>query len=376
MPGGKPLSGGRPLTTPFGTIYTTNITPDRDTGIGTWTQAAFIRAMREGVDRNGRHLYPAFPYDYFARATDDDLAAIYAFLMTRTPVRQEATPNELGFPFNVRPLLAAWNAMYVNSEPFKPIADKGAEWNRGAYLVESLGHCGACHSPRNRLGAAAKSGPDAYSGGTADGWFVPALIPTKAVTPMAWTQKALVDYLIDGWSESHGIAAGPMTAIVDDLRDQSEDDVFAIAAYLMTLGGDDKKNGEQDTRSAQARAVAAKLEWGHPESPPRPTDNIQQLGARVFEAQCSTCHKSGGSPTALALTTPVNAPEPGNLIRVALNGIKPPRGSLARAMPARRDQITDQEMVALATFVRARFSTRAVWSNVAETVSSIRRELP
>jgi mono/diheme cytochrome c family protein len=148
-PGGREFAGGRALPTPFGTIYTTNITPDEETGIGNWSEAAFVRAMRRGVRRDGAHLYPAFPYDQ----TDDDNKAIYAFLMTRTPVRARPAANELPFPLNIRAAMFAWNLLFLRSRPLVADRDHDATWNRGAYLVEGLGHCGACHTPRNFLAA-------------------------------------------------------------------------------------------------------------------------------------------------------------------------------------------------------------------------------
>jgi mono/diheme cytochrome c family protein len=374
--GGGRYAGGLALPTPFGTLYTTNITPDPETGIGAWSEAAFLRAMRQGVDREGRHLYPAFPYDYFATATDEDLRAIYAYLMTREPVSAAPQANALPFPFNIRLLMAGWNLLFLRSEVFEPDPDRDAEWNRGAYIVEGLGHCGACHSPRNILGAAVKTGPRAYGGGAAEGWYVP---PLNADTPapVPWTQIAIVNYLIDGWDEDHGIAAGPMRPVTDDLYEQSEDDVFAIAAYVMSLKGDARPEEEQNALAEAARSFANVVEWGGLETPPVPDDPVMQQGAAVFEAQCATCHRSGGLPAPLALSTVVNAPDPDNLIRIVFFGINPPpMGSLDRSMPGRAIQISDDEMAALAAFVRERYSERPAWEGIAEAVSDIRAEVP
>lgn len=371
-PGGKRYAGGLALPTPFGTIYSTNITPDPQTGIGAWSEAAFMRAMREGIDRRGRHLYPAFPYDFYAKVTEPDLKAIYAYLMAQTSVQQTAPANTLSFPFNMRVLLAGWNMLFLAPGEFRPDATKDAEWNRGAYLVEGLGHCGACHTPRNSFGAAPKSGPEAFAGAHVEGWYAPPLNGNKP-GPIPWTQKTLVNYLIDGWDGQHGIAAGPMTPVVNDLKDQSEDDVFAIAKYVMSLKGAPKPQAEQDKIVGEAGAFATRMEWGFPENPPIPADPVQQLGARVFERECATCHKSGGKPVPLALTAIVNAPDALNLIGVTFDGIKPPRGVLDRSMPARASQISDEEMVALATFVRARFSAKPAWTGVAEAVRAVRK---
>ncbi len=370
-PGGKPFAGGLGLPTPFGTIYTTNITPDVDTGIGGWSEQAFMRAMRDGVDREGRHLYPAFPFDYYTKTSDADLKAIYAYLMTREPVSQKPSANELPFPFNIRLLLAGWTFLFHEPGEFKPDASKDAEWNRGAYLVESLGHCGACHSTRNSFGAAAKSGPGAYAGGSAEGWYVPPLVAATPA-PIPWTVKTLVNYLIDGWDGQHGIAAGPMTPVATDLADQKEDDVFAIANYLMSIKGGAKPAAEQDKLAADAVSAAEKLEWGHAQAPAVPNDPVMQKGARVFETQCATCHKAGGKPAPLALTTVVNAPDAGNVVMASFYGIQPPRGVLDRSMPPRATQIADDEMVALATFIRARFSKKPAWTGVEASVRAAR----
>src|SRR5262249_39074121 len=145
--------GGRGVETPFGTVFSTNITPDVETGIGNWPEAAFRRAMREGIARDGRHLFPAFPYDHFARLTDEDIAALYAFVMTQTPVSTRNRPSEVPLP---RALMAGWNLLYLDKAPVEPMAERSPEWNRGAYLAEALGHCGACHTPHSALGAERK----------------------------------------------------------------------------------------------------------------------------------------------------------------------------------------------------------------------------
>src|SRR6202021_3351742 len=166
-------AGGRALDTPFGTVYSTNITPDPDTGIGAWSYPAFERAMRDGIHRDGRHLYPAFPYPHFAKATDADLPALYAYLMAQTPVRAEGPTTKLAFPFNLRPLMGGGNGLSNQAPAFEADATQSANWNRGAYLGEGLGHCGACHSPRNAFGAEKAT---AYlAGGSAERWEAPPL---------------------------------------------------------------------------------------------------------------------------------------------------------------------------------------------------------
>ena len=176
---GTPYAGGRPVQTPYGAVYATNITPDEQTGIGGWSEAAFVRSMHDGVDRAGSFLYPAFPYNHYTHVTQPDLSAIYAFLMTRSAIHAEPPMTRLPFPLGIRPLMAGWNLLFLDHSPVPVDPARGAEWNRGAYLVEGLGHCGACHTPRNALGA--EDQMRAYTGGQADGWDAPGL--TAASSP-------------------------------------------------------------------------------------------------------------------------------------------------------------------------------------------------
>ncbi|MDB5569315.1 MAG: putative alcohol dehydrogenase cytochrome c subunit [Hyphomicrobiales bacterium] len=366
--GGAPYAGGRALATPFGTIYSSNITPDVDKGIGGWTLAAFTRAMREGVSRDGTHLYPAFPYDHFARVTDEDVAAIYAYFMRSVDPAADAPPvTNLGFPFNIRQGLALWKAMYL-PKPMQNDPAKDAEWNRGAYLAEGLGHCGACHTPRNLLGAV-KTGQDAYGGALVNGWYAPALNKASPA-PVPWTTKALVNYLMDGWDAQHGIAGGSMTAVVNALRDQNEDDVFAIAAYVMSLQGGQRPQSQQEARERDAKAFADKAEAGEPAGLAQ--DAQMQAGARVFAARCAECHKPGGRSAPLALGAAAHLPDPINVVRATMEGIKPPQGSLGRSMTAFGQQLSDAEIAAVTRYVRARFSAQPAWSDVDGAVARAR----
>ncbi|WZB76052.1 cytochrome c [Achromobacter insuavis] len=206
-PGGARNAGGLALETPFGVIYSTNITPDAQTGIGRWSYAAFERAMRQGIHQDGRQLYPAFPYTAYAKLSDADLQALYGYLMSQPAVAATPPRTELGFPFNLRPLLAGWNLLFHDPKPFTPDPSQDAEWNRGAYLVEGVGHCAACHSPRNALGAE-KGGLAYLAGGQAEGWNAPAL-NQLATGERAWSGEELFQYLRTGYSPRHGVAAAP-----------------------------------------------------------------------------------------------------------------------------------------------------------------------
>jgi mono/diheme cytochrome c family protein len=204
-PGGESYAGSRALPTPFGIIYSSNVTPDSETGIGNWSVEAFRRALRDGVDRKGRHLYPAFPYDHFTHLTDDDIHALYAFIMTREPARSTPPANKLPFPYNVRSLLAGWKLLFLQGGPRNDDMTKSALWNRGRYLVESAAHCGACHTPRNFMGAEIKS--RAFGGGVSEGWDAPSL-NSSSPAPEVWTADQLFTYLRTGWQAQHGGAAG------------------------------------------------------------------------------------------------------------------------------------------------------------------------
>jgi mono/diheme cytochrome c family protein len=360
-PDGPAYAGNLPLKTPFGTIHTTNITPDPETGIGTWSKEAFRRSMKDGVGRDGRHLYPAFPYDHFTKVKDADIDAIYAYLMTQRAVKEVSKGHDFPFPLNIRATLWVWKAMFLDKTPIQADASKSAQWNEGAYLVEGLGHCGACHTPRNMLGA--QTTP-LYGGGIAEGWFAPPLNKDN-LSQMPWTQKDLVVYLMDGWHADHGMAAGPMTPVVDALHKQNEIDVFAIAAYVETL-----RSGEKQIDEAAARVAAKKLNWGHPDAPALP-QNVED-GARIFAARCAQCHNDRGGAIPLALQTSLHAPIPDTVAHAIANGIRPPIGALGKSMPAFGQVMTDAEIAAVVRFLRARYTARPAWPGVDEAVRAAR----
>jgi nicotinate dehydrogenase subunit B len=219
---GTPFGGSRALETPFGTIYASNITLDSATGIGTWSYPAFERATRQGVARDGHHLYPAHPYTSFAKASETDLCR-HATLSSQIASGAVTRKTELKFPFNIRSLMAGWNALFLSSPAATVDANRKPEWNRGAELVEGLGHCSACHSPRNVLGAEAK-GTAHLAGGFADGWGAHALT-SASLSPRGWTEQALYDYLRMGRSHKHGAAAGPMAHVIESLQPLPDADI-------------------------------------------------------------------------------------------------------------------------------------------------------
>ncbi|MCL8382158.1 molybdopterin cofactor-binding domain-containing protein [Xanthobacter aminoxidans] len=361
--GGIANAGGQPLHTPFGTVYSTNLTPDAETGIGTWSYAAFERAMREGIGRDGRHLYPAFPYTAFSRISDADMQALYAFLMSQPAVTAAPPENRMTFPFNIRPLMAGWNMLFHRPGQLQAEPAQSPQWNRGRYLVEGLGHCGACHTPRNAL-AAEKGGAAYLAGGFADGWEAPALTELSKA-PIPWTEDELFTYLRTGFSRFHGTAAGPMAPVVHALSEVPDADVRAMAVYLASLSG---------PAIADPVAAAATLE-AKAEASLRPMDTV---GGRLFAGACAACHAPEG-PTlfgarpALALNTNVHAARPDNLIRVILEGIPKPAVPELGDMPAFRDSLNDAQVADLVRYMRAKFAPDApAWEGLEGTVARLR----
>jgi len=367
-----PYAGGVPLETPFGTIYGTNITPHATTGIGRWSEADFVRAMREGVDRDGHHLYPAFPYQHFALVSDDELHALYAYLMTRTPVEYVAPANRLTFPFNVRPFLAVWNALYLRRDGYRPDAAQSAQWNRGAYVVQSLGHCGACHSPLDALGGERR---DEYlGGGSAEGWYAPPL-DAKNPSPVRWTVEALATYLRRGIAPQHAMAGGPMQGVVEGLAQASDEDVNAMAVYLVSLMG-----GGTPEREARANDMLA-LANTPPTDDPTParteTPGTPQSGASIYGGACASCHAEGrrassGTALQLSLAIAVHEADPSSLIRIIREGIIAPEGERSRWMPAFAGALTDEQITALVVYLRTLAPEAPPWQNVSEQVAKAR----
>ncbi|MCP3469229.1 molybdopterin-dependent oxidoreductase [Bradyrhizobium sp. CCGUVB1N3] len=360
--GGALNAGGRGLETPFGTIYSTNITSDVETGIGAWSYPAFERAMREGLHRDGRQLYPAFPYTHFAKTSDADMQALYAYLMAQPAVRATAPNNALAFPFNLRPLLAGWNALFHQTDVLKPDPTKSEQWNRGAYLVESLGHCSACHSPRNALGAERRS---AYlAGGFAEGWEAPALT-SLSQAPIPWSEEELYAYLRTGHSRFHGVAAGPMAPIVRDLAALPDHDIRAMAVYLGSFNDSAIDKHAQD-------ALAARLE-----SATRVTV-ASSTGARLYQGACAVCHEIGGLPLfgsrpSLALNSNLHSNAPDNLVQVILHGITEPASTDLGYMPAFKHSMSDAQVEELVTFLRKQFAPdKPAWTGISETIARVR----
>lgn len=358
---GKPFAGGLPLATPFGTIYATNITPDPQTGIGTWSEAAFARALRHGIARNGSQLYPAFPYPHFTRMSDHDIAAAYAYLMSREPVHAKTPANKLVFPLNFRPLLAFWNVLFLRPGPRAPDASQSAQWNRGKVLVDGPGHCALCHSPLNAIGGE-KSG-HAFDGGVIDGWEAPALNALSSA-PKPWTHEQLVAYLRTGLASGHGAAAGPMQPVTRDLATVPTQDVEAIAAYILSL------------QKAPPPVSTASVAPGQS----RETTPAMQRGAVLFNASCAQCHgnrspmQTIGERPSLALGTAVNADTPRNAIQMILNGIDWHGENRMNYMPAFGGIYDDRQIADILAYVRGTWTTKPAWPDAAPLTAKLRKE--
>lgn len=382
-PEGRAYAGGFPLHTQFGTIHGTNITPDAQTGIGRWSQAAFTRALREGVDREGRHLYPAFPYDHFTLLGDDDINALYAFFMTREPVRAERPVNDLPFPLNIRTMVAGWKLLFLERAAFQPDPAQSAEWNRGAYLVQGLGHCGACHTPRNALGAEQKK--QYLAGGDIEGWHAPA-INAASPAPVPWTAESLFQYLRHGASDRHEVAAGPMAPVVHNLGGVPESEVRAIATYVASVIG--PADAQRQQRADKAIAIARSAQAAVGEYVPEPdkqvrasTDAKVHSGAPLYAGSCASCHGSAQRPPGaasadalhLSLSSSVSMRTPTNLIRIILQGMAPPDGERGSFMPGFAGAYTDAQIASIVSYLRASYSDGPEWRDVEREVRDVRQ---
>jgi mono/diheme cytochrome c family protein len=344
VPGsGQPFAGGRPIQTPFGVVVGANITPDRETGIGAWSDELFVRALRDGRGHGGELLYPAMPYPYYTKVTERDALAIRAYLNTVRPVHNRVIANLLPFPFDVREGVKAWNALYFKSGEFKPDAAKSAEWNRGAYLVEGLGHCGACHTPKTTLGG--DDNAHALQGYALQGWFAPNITNDSESGLGDWSIADIVSYLKTGHNPSTastGIMAEEITLSSSQMTDA---DLTAIATYLKSLPGE----------AAAAPAAA---------SAPEPT---MAAGGAIYADECSACHGPDGKGVPYLFPSLTGSPnvrsvDPASLIRVVLEGAR----SVATAgeptgpgMPSFAWKLNDDEAAAVLTYIRNSWGSSA-----------------
>ena len=364
--GGVENAGGLALDTPFGTIYTTNLTPDPKTGIGQWSYAAFERAMRQGISRDGRHLYPAFPYTSFAKINDTDMQALYAYLMSQKPVEKQPPVTSLRFPYNMRFSLAGWNTLFHRTTPFVPDPARSEQWNRGAYLAEGAGHCSACHTPRNALGAE-RWQKNYLAGGEAEGWSAPPL-SALSDSPLPWSEGDLYAYLRTGFSPNHGPAGGPMAPVVHAMSELPDDDVRAIAHYIASF---DTRQTTIPVQSQREQILARSA-------------SLQALekgeGERIYKTACAACHEGEaahlyGARPQLALNTNIQAENPDNIIRILLDGAPDPAHQTATTMPAYRNVFSDRQIAEILSFLRRTMAPdKNAWTDLTGQVSRIRAQ--
>ena len=350
--GGAAFAGGRPFKLPFGTLYTTNITPDKATGIGNWSDAEFIGAVRNGKSPRAGRLYPAMPYSSYAYMTDADALAIKAYLFSLAPVAQQPPENTLKFPYNQRWLMEIWSGLFKPGESFQPIADKSPEWNRGAYLVEAMAHCGDCHTPRNLLQAIDNS--KKFAGGDAEGWVAYNITSDSASGIGGWSDDEIAQYLATGHAKGRGTGSGPMgEAIALSFSKMTPSDIHAMVAYLRSVPA----IPTNDLPAPKAEIASADPKQGI-------AANVDARGAHVFAGACASCHGwTGTSPLSdratLTGTRAINDPSAKNVAQIVLAGSKHPAPGAGIEMPSFGAVYTDEEIAAVSNYVTGRFGAQA-----------------
>ena len=349
--GGAAFAGGHRLDTPFGYMLTPNITPDPGTGIGRWSADDFHRAMHDGVNRGGQDMYPTMPYDFYTRVSREDIDAIYAYLKTVKPVKNAVDANHLRFPFNQRWSMALWRELYFDAGESKPNAAKSAAWNRGAYLVEGLGHCGVCHTPHNFLGGIEKSKD--FAGAAIEGWFAPDLTSNIATGLGSWTANDIAHYLKTGALKGKTTAFGPMADFVRSSTSHlSHADLEAMGEYLKSIPSD------------------SRLHTGIKAPGP-----MRQQGATLYMEYCGLCHqaKGRGYPgifPPLAGNGAVVTSNPANVIKVVLGGTRAHGAYIS--MPSFAHRLTDAQIADIANYVRTSWGNGAPANATAATVAKLR----
>jgi mono/diheme cytochrome c family protein len=348
-PGGKPFAGGYALETPFGKILSANITPDRKTGIGAWTDDEFVAALHDGIGKGGKHLYPAMPYPAYTKISRADALAIRAYLNTIEPVDNKVVTSQLPFPFNIRESLAAWNVLNFTAGRFKPDPNQSDEWNRGAYLVTGLSHCVTCHTPKNLMGGDKTSSP--LTGGTLQGWYAPNITANKHNGIGGWSTDEIVQYLKTGANDKT-LASGPMgEEITHGSSAMTDSDLKAIAVYLKSVGA----NKADDKPAALATS-----------------DKRMVVGEAIFKDNCSACHTESGAGAShifpsLAKSPLVQSDDPTTLIRVVLGGsraVSTKAAPTSPAMPSFGWRLKDEQIAAVLTYIRN------AWGNSAAAVDA------
>lgn len=352
--GGEAFAGGRPFNTEFGTLYSPNISPDPETGIGGWTDEDFLRAMHEGIGKQGERLYPAFPYAAYTYLTADDVLAIKAYLFSQPPVRSEAPEHTLRFPYNQRWLMAVWALLYNPNKRFEPVADRSSAWNRGAYMVEALGHCGDCHTPRTPLQSL--DNRRKFGGGFAEGWRAYNLSSHATSGIGAWSVDEFEQYLKTGRSRNRGSAFGPMAEAVHlSFAKMTDSDVSAIVEYVRSVPAVDTPD-----------LPAARMELADSDPLEGVSADANPRGLEIFSGSCAGCHGWTGANdlvphTSFTGSRAINDPTATNVALATLHGasLLPPSENAIATMPAFRDVLSDDDVAAVVNYVTARFGAQA-----------------
>ena len=368
--GGEPFAGGAPFKTPLGTLYSSNITADKETGIGTWNDEEFSRALREGKRKDGENLYPAMPYTSYTLLTDEDVQLIKEYIFSLSPVNRENKKGSKLFALDVRLGVSAWDLIDFDNRRFQPNKEKNKKWNRGAYLVEALGHCGECHTPRD-ITMAMKSS-ERYAGAMLEGWHAFNITSDKAAGIGDWSQDDIVDYLRSGHARGKGQAAGPMAEVIENsTRHLTDADLQAMAYYISTF---EAKNPDKETRGRST--------WGRIDQSiealrglPFQVGNVN--GAQLYLGNCASCHRYSGEGIgdgyypSLINNSSVGAATTNNLIMAILNGVQRHTNEDEIFMPAFAGTLSDQEIATLASHVLKQFGQPQL-SVVAEDVKKLR----
>lgn len=355
VPAGKLFGGGRPMETPFGTLYTPNISSDKESGIGKWSAAEFYNMMHTGKSRTGELLYPAMPFASYTKVTRADSDAIFAFLLSTPPIAQPNRAHELRFPFNQRSLLYGWRALYFRAGEYQPDTTQSVEWNRGAYLVEGLGHCTMCHTAINALGGNSTS--RRFEGGLIpiQNWYAPSLTSNKEAGLGDWSIEDIGDLLQAGVS-NRGAVYGPMAEVVyESFQYLSDEDIRSVAVYLKTLPS---RAGEKITPPTPALAEEK--------------NTMSPLGKKIYDAQCAVCHAAEGQGKLphfppLAANQSIQMTSSVNPIRMVLNGGYAPgtkKNPMPYGMPPFAQSLSDVEVAAVVTYIRT------AWGNHGTPVSA------
>ncbi|MET1047967.1 MAG: cytochrome c [Hyphomicrobium sp.] len=345
--GGEPFAGGLAFKLPFGTLYSPNITPDKDTGIGKWTDADFIRAIHKGIAPDGSRFYPAFPYPSYTLLTKDDALAIKAFLFSLKPINKEAPPNTLVFPFNQRWLMAFWSFFYNSNERYRPNPSQSAEWNRGAYLAEALGHCGECHTPRNLMQAV--DNKKKFAGAVTAGWRAYNITQDKTSGIGSWDVETTAKFLAHGHVEGLGTASGPMGEAIDmSLRHMKPEDIGALVTYLKTVPA------IADSSLPLPKTMLASA------FPSDKDIDENARGAKIFAGACAGCHGWTGKSPILSYADfigarTVNDPTAQNVAQAVIWGVTRHSPNGAVTMPGFGNAYSAEELAAVVNYVTSRF---------------------